>query len=436
MTGPRLSIIPARAATDRSLKPRDLQVLCVLGRHTDDLGWCRRSQVKMADEMGCARSTVFEAIERLVKSGYLERHEKHEESGRDSAHYYRVILDPVHPHVEAVNEAEDPCRLVGTPADIPAPPAGPEPAPPAGPGPAPINDPYLTTPPNVERERGQEDRKEGEKPEGLTKRAEALFYRAFKHWKRFDVSPKPPMLAAWAKLTWADMEACAPCVPVFLEQCRKDGVKQPCAIATFIDTRMWVPFLDRARSSIEPVRPEIAPAFGPLWSQLAFEALFAGPVDPGPSEITREKRAATYAATREMLGPEKAAAMYRRMGHDIASDGALIFPDDFEARVEREHLAAKGWPAVNALFQAAREGRASPIPNGFRARTDLFEPVPVTLGLMAAWRTEFERRGWPPIPDPGKQPVIFFPAGGPERLMEFKMAVRGGHDDGTRQAAE
>lgn len=51
MSGPRLSIIPARAATDKALKPRDLQVLCVLGRHTDDLGWCRRSQVKMANEM-------------------------------------------------------------------------------------------------------------------------------------------------------------------------------------------------------------------------------------------------------------------------------------------------------------------------------------------------------------------------------------------------
>lgn len=86
MSGPRLSIIPARAATDKSLKPRDLQVLCVLGRHTDDLGWCRRSQVKMAEEMGCARSTVFESINRLIDAGYLERHVQESDSGRDSAH--------------------------------------------------------------------------------------------------------------------------------------------------------------------------------------------------------------------------------------------------------------------------------------------------------------------------------------------------------------
>ena len=156
MSGPRLSIIPARAATDRALKPRDLQVLCVLGRHTDDLGWCRRRQVKMSDEMGCARSTVFEAIERLVKAGYLERHEQDDPSGRDSAHFYRVILDPVHPNIGAVREADSDLQNGVTPAGISAPPAGPEAAPPAGPEPAPINDPYLTTPANeIERERGR-----------------------------------------------------------------------------------------------------------------------------------------------------------------------------------------------------------------------------------------------------------------------------------------
>ena len=97
MTGPRLSIIPARAATDRALKPRDLQVLCVLGRHTNDAGWCRKSQVKMADEMGCARATVFDAIERLVKAGYIERHVIEED-----LHQFRIVG----PHLSASGSAE------------------------------------------------------------------------------------------------------------------------------------------------------------------------------------------------------------------------------------------------------------------------------------------------------------------------------------------
>ena len=45
---PRLSIIPAGPIFDRSLEGRDLQVLGLLGCHTDKAGWCSRSQVKMA----------------------------------------------------------------------------------------------------------------------------------------------------------------------------------------------------------------------------------------------------------------------------------------------------------------------------------------------------------------------------------------------------
>lgn len=45
MTDVRFSIIPAGAVLDRRLEPRDLQVLCIFGKHTDKKGWCRRSQV-------------------------------------------------------------------------------------------------------------------------------------------------------------------------------------------------------------------------------------------------------------------------------------------------------------------------------------------------------------------------------------------------------
>ena len=70
---PRLSIIPAGAVTDRSLEPRDLQVLCLLGRHTDKAGWCVRSQVKMASEIDCGRSSVQRSLERLYEAGWVEK---------------------------------------------------------------------------------------------------------------------------------------------------------------------------------------------------------------------------------------------------------------------------------------------------------------------------------------------------------------------------
>ena len=96
---PRLSIIPAGAVTDPSLEPRDLQVLCLLGRHTDkDSGWCRRSQVKMAREISCGRATLQRSLERLVDAGWVQKRQwnvpEGVEPGQPSASYlYRVILD-------------------------------------------------------------------------------------------------------------------------------------------------------------------------------------------------------------------------------------------------------------------------------------------------------------------------------------------------------
>jgi DNA-binding MarR family transcriptional regulator len=71
LSHPRLSIIPAGAVTDRSLEPRDLQVLCLLGRHTDKAGWCSRSQVKMAREIDCSRGSLQNSLERLVEAGWV-----------------------------------------------------------------------------------------------------------------------------------------------------------------------------------------------------------------------------------------------------------------------------------------------------------------------------------------------------------------------------
>lgn len=96
----RFSIIPAGAIIDARLTPRALQVLCLLGRHTNDQGWCSRSQVKMARELSCGRSTIYDALELLFDAGWVER----KRNGRGStgpeasdqpfaAYSYRVRLD-------------------------------------------------------------------------------------------------------------------------------------------------------------------------------------------------------------------------------------------------------------------------------------------------------------------------------------------------------
>ncbi|MDI3559585.1 hypothetical protein [Bradyrhizobium sp. Arg816] len=97
MSNPRLSIIPAGAVTDRSLDARDLQTLCLLGRHIDRAGWCTRSQVRMAAEIGCGRATLQRSLERLYEAGWVEKrrrdHWRPEDSTPSSSYAYRVKLD-------------------------------------------------------------------------------------------------------------------------------------------------------------------------------------------------------------------------------------------------------------------------------------------------------------------------------------------------------
>lgn len=97
MSNPRLSIIPAGAVTDRSLEPRDLQALCLLGRHIDRAGWCTRSQVRMSAELGCGRATLQRSLDRLYEAGWVEKrrrdHWRPEDSAPSSSYAYRVKLD-------------------------------------------------------------------------------------------------------------------------------------------------------------------------------------------------------------------------------------------------------------------------------------------------------------------------------------------------------
>ncbi|SON55512.1 hypothetical protein HDIA_1971 [Hartmannibacter diazotrophicus] len=166
MSTMRFSIIPAWIVTDARLKGRDLQVLCVLGRHIDRYGWCTRSQVKLAEELSCARSTVQASLDRLMRIGVVERRVNETMDGRDCAHDYRILFDAAPDLSMVPGPADDepetggpegaetplptdrhPCRYTGTPA-------GPESAPPAGPGSAPYKNVPLKN--EIERERAGE----------------------------------------------------------------------------------------------------------------------------------------------------------------------------------------------------------------------------------------------------------------------------------------
>ncbi len=93
--------------------------------------------------------------------------------------------------------------------------------------------------------------------------------------------------------------------------------------------------------------------------------------------------------------------------------------------------------AVEHLYRMASLGKGWRFGERWQAMKPLMVAVPVASPEFEAWRMEFERRGWPWLPDPGQQRVVYFPAGGPEALDAFENAIRGtGNDGDRREAAE
>ncbi|WP_292163235.1 helix-turn-helix domain-containing protein [Mesorhizobium sp.] len=254
----------------------------------------------------------------------------------------------------------------------------------------------------IEREAREADQ---EKPEGLTKRAEGLFYRSFTAWDRFAVSPKQPMLEAWGKLTWTEMQAAAEAVPRYLAAKKVAGMKHAPAISTYLDLneRLWEGFPAPA----EETKPSYAPAFGPVWAAIRMRDLVTGPkAQPAPLKGWEERAIADGTFDRE----------------------ALL----------KANQARSCWPMVNALHFSA-ETRGLGIHNFGPDEEELgklCEFVPIDCDVWKAWKAEHERRGWPWLPDPGSMRGVYFPVGGPGGLEAFEQAVRGNHDAGGREAAE
>ncbi|TIL25584.1 MAG: helix-turn-helix domain-containing protein [Mesorhizobium sp.] len=220
---PRFSIIPADAVTDPALEGRDLQVLALLGRHTDNRGWCCRSQVKMSREISCGRATVQRSIARLVAAGYLEHRPINRENGGDAAHEYRVVLDRPDAAtipdektatVEAVEAAEGGAhQRAGVPTQD-------------GQGvPTHGRAPMLTTPVKRHRESARDDEEE--------------FERARRAWPSGFADSRQDALTAWLALSPDDRREAALEIDRFAATNKAIGRKLICGFVAYLREQRW-----------------------------------------------------------------------------------------------------------------------------------------------------------------------------------------------------
>ncbi|SHE67419.1 hypothetical protein SAMN02745157_0685 [Kaistia soli DSM 19436] len=284
MSGPRYSIIPRAAVVDSRLEGRDLQVLALLGSHTDNDGWCSRSQVKMAREISCGRATVQRSLGRLIECGYVDHRPLLRKDGGDRAHEYRVLLDEVRPG-EFINE-NDELAEVGTrvgegsegavSAAPPCPPVG-TPLPTGGQGVptherAPIRTTLLERSEREAREREAGGPRVAKLDAGAARAAAADAARAdtafSAWWAAWDGSQDDNLVrshAAWLRLSDEDRRTAVEFTPVALA--RRKLTRSNYRAFTYLEERKW---LDLRASSTGPVSANEARVPLPPRSQAAF----------------------------------------------------------------------------------------------------------------------------------------------------------------------
>lgn len=239
----RFSIIPAGAVTDPNLEARDLQVLCLLGRHTDKLGWCYRSQVKMAGELNSSRGSVQRSLDRLYAAGWVQKKARgnaaNDETARPhTAHAYRVCLDrdDIPDHVltsQAPDDSDDAdqggCPPVGTP-EVPAGEhGGAQPC--MGTGAQPyvgthVNDPLEPTQDEPKRETRARD-------------AGLVLSKFQERWPTAIADDEQRTARAWVVLPPEDQKAAIDGIAPFLAELKRLNRKHPPSGWKYLEERRW-----------------------------------------------------------------------------------------------------------------------------------------------------------------------------------------------------
>lgn len=240
-------------------------------------------------------------------------------------------------------------------------------------------------------------------------------------WKGWGSSTIGHIAKQFAALTDEEQDAACAHRDEFLAKCRRDGGR-PMPVANYFRDRVWMMLEGREAA---PVKID-APAYGPAWSAIVFERLLDGPIPLGPPDVTRESRSQAYEALIKIRGLEKAQEFYRRMGFDFDTEGRMLFAPDFEYRQEREYRAKHGFPAVNAMYGSAENGRhglSGDEAERGQALAHLMEFVVTGSPLYQEWQREFDERGWP-WPKAERMRGLYLPAGGPEAINDFMRAIR------------
>lgn len=233
---------------------------------------------------------------------------------------------------------------------------------------------------------------------------EARVKRMAEGWPGWANSSTAWAVRQFAALTDAERAEAERCRAGYLAHCGGKAL----SVGTYLAEKKWLDLPAQALAAADPAaRPHLAAPFGKLWGAKRMALLFGSPPQPSPP-------ASGFLATQ------------------------LADPGEAGRRARLERQARFGWPGVNRMDELAAQAKPWPIAAFEAAQLEELaaatEQVWTGTPLWDAWRDEFARRGWPWLPEMGRQRVASFPAGGPDGLEAFERAVRAG--DGVGAAGQ
>lgn len=379
------------AIKQRGLKPAAKLVLWHLcDRFNPDFG-CFPSQDKLAHDCELPRSTLNVHLVELERIGLIRREQRRNSATRQQeSTRYRFPFEPDFPCPETGHGAAEPVsRNEG------------EPCPENGESRVQNLDTNLVREPvreTLERESASED----EGREENRKAIERAFEKAWQKWPTSIGDSRPSALAAWLNLSADERIAAHEETERYVSEVKATGRKMICSHAAYLKEKRWENL--GPRTEAKKAETLDAPAFGALWSVARCKHLVMGPKVPFASFTAFQK-------------------------HLIANSDD---PDRLSDQLRRESLSKTGWPQINAMHERAASHQGVAVSATLEAFKELVEAVPVGSARFEEWKCHHEQAGWPWIPDPGRQPVVYFPVGGPAGLEAFRQAVLGNDHDGNR----
>lgn len=210
---------------------------------------------------------------------------------------------------------------------------------------------------------------------------------------------------------------------LYLDLCKQQSMT-PLWLSSYLGEKKFLDIQPVAASADAPVHGKIPVApFGRIWGGLRALALLAGPEAVDVPLDPRESVVRTFEHLRSS-GEGRGLSYLQRKGITLSSGGDLIFPDYFEQEEARRLVRESGYPEVNRLHEQARSHKVTSAEARFAILADLVEPVPVGDDLFKAWKDHDEAVNWPFVPETGRQPVVYFPKGGPQGLGVFEQSVK------------